>query len=84
MLEQLHQNVFGGVARADVAKPDRDPIVEIQRRPDFLSAVSRGTVEAVDADNERRAAVFEVVDHGEGALEAPGVGQDDGAKWVTA
>lgn len=80
MLDEPHQHFLAGVAVPRVTEHDGGAAVQVQRAGHLVGAVGAGLRKAVDGHQERDRAALEVVDRREAVLQAPGVGQDDGAQ----
>src|SRR5581483_4580104 len=63
-VEEYQQGVADGEAVAGVEAEDGDALLDRQGPADLVEAVGQGTVEGVDADDERQLGPFEEVDGG--------------------
>jgi hypothetical protein len=80
VLDDADQHLLDRCAVTGVAQDQRHVSVEVEGPADVLGRVPRGSLEAVDADEEGYGAPLEVVDGGETVLQAAGVGEHDGTE----
>jgi hypothetical protein len=80
VLDDADEDLLDGLPVPGVAHHQGHVLVEVEGLADGAGRVARRSLEAVDADHERDGAPLEVVDGGEAVLQAPGVGQHDGAQ----
>ncbi len=80
MPDQADQHGLDRLAPPGVAHQDGHRRVKVKRDAHVGRVIAGGAVEAVDGDHERDPVMLEVVDRGEAAGQAAGVGQHDRAE----